>query len=51
MLLLLKQHLPTSGIVLVSHQRFTHAIAEQVISLQAPTASSSQSAGVTEYVS
>lgn len=51
MLQLLKQQLPDSGIALVSHQRFIHAIADNVISLKAPTASSSQSAGVTEYVS
>lgn len=47
----LKQHLPNAGIALVSHQRFTHAIADNVISLKAPTASAPQSAGVTEYVS
>ncbi len=51
MLKLLKQHLPTAGITLVSHQRFTHVIADNVISLKAPTVSSSQPAGVTEYVS
>ncbi|UPK81703.1 ABC transporter ATP-binding protein/permease [Proteus vulgaris] len=51
MLQLLKQHLPTAGIALVSHQRFTHVIADNVISLKAPTVSSSQPAGVTEYVS
>ncbi|WP_099074133.1 ABC transporter ATP-binding protein/permease [Proteus alimentorum] len=51
MLKLLKQHLPTTGIALVSHQHFTHVIADNVISLKAPTVSSSQPAGVTEYVS
>lgn len=51
MLQLLKQHLPTAGIALVSHQRFTHVIADNVTSLKAPTVSSSQPAGVTEYVS
>lgn len=51
MLQLLKQHLPTAGIALVSHQRFTHVIADNVISLKAPTVSSSQPAGATEYVS
>lgn len=51
MLQLLKQHLPTAGIALVSHQRFTHVIADHVISLKAPTVSSSQPTGVTEYVS
>ncbi|MEQ5391589.1 ABC transporter ATP-binding protein/permease [Proteus sp. fly-1013] len=51
MLRLLKQHLPTAGIALVSHQRFTHVIADNVISLKAPTVSSSQPAGATEYVS
>ncbi|QAV23637.1 ABC transporter ATP-binding protein/permease [Proteus hauseri] len=51
MLQRLKQHLPHAGIALVSHQRFTHAIADNVISLKAPTASTSQSAGVSEYVS
>ncbi|MCK9782515.1 MULTISPECIES: ABC transporter ATP-binding protein/permease [Enterobacterales] len=51
MLQLLKQHLPTAGIALVSHQRFIHVIADHVISLKAPTVSSSQPTGVTEYVS
>ncbi|WPC99644.1 ABC transporter ATP-binding protein/permease [Proteus terrae] len=51
MLQLLKQHLPTAGIALVSHQRFTHVIADNVISLKAPTVSSFQPAGATEYVS
>lgn len=51
MLQLLKYHLPHTGIALVTHQRFTHVIADNVISLKAPTAPSSQSAGVTEYVS
>lgn len=51
MLKLLKQHLPTAGIALVSHQRFIHVIADNVLSLKAPTVSSSQPAGATEYVS
>ncbi len=51
MLTLLKQHLPTAGIALVSHQRFTHVIADNVISLNAPSVSSSQPAGAAEYVS
>lgn len=51
MLMLLKQHLPTAGIALVSHQRFTHVIADNVISLNAPSVSSSQPAGAAEYVS
>lgn len=51
MLKLLKQHLPTAGIALVSHQRFTHVIADNVLSLKASTVSSSQPAGATEYVS
>lgn len=51
MLKLLKQHLPTAGIALVSHQRFTHVIADNVLSLKAPTVPSSQPAGATEYVS
>ncbi|WP_337237359.1 ABC transporter ATP-binding protein/permease [Proteus faecis] len=51
MLMLLKQHLPTAGIALVSHQRFIHVIADNVLSLKAPTESPSQSAGDSEYVS
>lgn len=51
MLTLLKQHLPTAGIALVSHQRFTHVIADNVISLNAPSVYSSQPAGAAEYVS
>lgn len=53
MLELLKAQLPTAGIVLVSHQKITHSVADQVICLDdfASTAHAVQTLGTSEYAS